>query len=78
MTVSALIFLRILAGTIPLAMLAVGKRIIDTVVDHVSLHSPLAREFWWFVALEFAFAALGAALGRAIEFCDDFWLTVTS
>jgi ATP-binding cassette subfamily B protein len=69
-TVSALVFLRILAGTIPLAMLSVGKRIIDTIVLHVSSRTPLGRAFWWYVTLEFSLAALGAVLGRAIEFCD--------
>lgn len=66
----ALIFFRLVSGTVPLAMLAVTKRIIDAVVAHASAHVPLSRQFWWLVALEFALAALATALSRAMDFCD--------
>jgi len=62
--------LRVLAALIPLAMLAVTRWIIDAVVAHVANHGPLIPRFWWWVALEFGLASLGAILSRAIDYCD--------
>ncbi len=60
---------RVLAALIPISMLAVGKRILDSVQAKFAGH-PLPEWFWWMVALEFALAATGALLGRAIGFFD--------
>ena len=68
--VVALFALRLTSGIVPLAMLAVGKRIIDSVVLQVSVHAPPSRQLWALIAVEFALAALTSALGRAVDFCD--------
>jgi ATP-binding cassette subfamily B protein len=63
--------LRLGAGLIPLATLAVTRWIIDAIVAHVSRQQPLPRIFWWIVGLEFLFASLGAFLSRIIGYCDS-------
>ena len=60
---------RLTAALIPLAMLAVSKKILDAVQSHYSGH-PLAPHFWWLVGAECALAALGAVLGRVIGYFD--------
>jgi len=61
---------RVAAALIPLAMLAVSKKILDAVQLHTAGH-PLPLNFWWVVGAECALAALGAILGRAIGYCDS-------
>ncbi len=63
--------LRLVAALIPLAMLSVSRTIIDTVVATTTRRQTLSSSLWWLVALEFAFAAAGAVLARAIGFCDS-------
>ncbi len=63
--------LRLLAGVVPLATLAVTRWIIDAVVTHASGRYPLSPAFWWYVGLEFTLAALGAFLGRLIGYSDS-------
>ena len=58
------------AALIPVAMLAVSKRILDAVQVHTSGH-PLPSNFWWVVGLECALAALGALVSRTIGFFDS-------
>src|SRR2546422_2558199 len=60
--------LRLAGALIPLAMLAVSRRIIDAIVVAVSAHRPAPAGFWGLVALEFSLAILGGILGRAIDF----------
>ncbi len=62
--------LRVAAGVIPLATLAVTKWIIDAVVDVVAKKQPMPHAFWWYVGLEFAFASAGTIFTRAIVYCD--------
>ena len=62
--------LRLLSALIPLAMLDVTRLIIDAVVQHREHHFPLRPHFWWLVALEFGFAALGTVLARTTDYCD--------
>jgi len=61
---------RITAALIPLAMLAVTKVVIDSIVAVTSHKSPLPWFFWWLVVGEFLLAALATVLVRAIDFCD--------
>ncbi len=63
--------LRLVAGGVPLSILAVTRWIIDAVVVHASGKQPLPPAFWWYVGLEFALASLGAVLSRVIGFCDS-------
>jgi ATP-binding cassette subfamily B protein len=60
---------RILAALIPVAMLAVSKRILDAVQAKYS-GLPLPSYFWYLVVAEFTLAAFGGILGRAIAYFD--------
>lgn len=60
---------RIAASLIPIAMLGVSKRILDSVQAHYGGH-PLPADFWYWVAAEFGLAALGGVLGRSIGYFD--------
>src|SRR5271167_2866876 len=61
---------RLTAALLPLAVLAVSKKILDAIQGHFAGH-PLPPAFWWFVAAEFALASCGAILGRAIGYFDS-------
>jgi ATP-binding cassette, subfamily B, bacterial len=61
---------RLIAALIPVAMLAVSKKILDGVQAHYAGHA-LKPDFWWLVGAEFALAALGGIAGRTIGFFDS-------
>ncbi len=61
---------RVIAALMPLAMLAVTKSIIDSIVAFTSHQKALPHYFWWLVAVEFGLASLGAILARLVDFCD--------
>ena len=67
--VCGVVFFRVVAALIPLAMLGVSKKILDSVQAHFSGH-PLLPQFWWWVGAEFALAVLGAITGRTIGYFD--------
>ncbi|HUK14841.1 MAG TPA: ABC transporter ATP-binding protein [Bryobacteraceae bacterium] len=60
---------RIIVALIPLSMLAVSKRILDGVQAHFA-GRPLAPNFWYLVAAEFALALVGSLVGRATGYFD--------
>jgi len=60
---------RVVAALVPFAMLAVSKRILDAIQLHSS-GRPLPDLFWVLVGGEFALAALGAVLSRAVGYFD--------
>ncbi len=60
---------RAITALLPLSMLGISKRILDAVQAHFA-GQPLPPHFWYLVAAEFALAAFGAVLGRAIGFFD--------
>jgi ATP-binding cassette subfamily B protein len=60
---------RIISAVLPILMLGVSKRILDGVQGKFAGH-PLPTGFWALVATEFALAAFGALLGRAIGYFD--------
>ena len=62
--------LRVLIAVLPLTALWIGKLIIDLVVNARQNPGPVPREIWLLLAAEFVVAALGAILGRAIDYCD--------
>jgi ATP-binding cassette subfamily B protein len=68
--VAASLLFRVIASLIPIAMLSVSRLIIDDVVASTAGRHALPHIFWWLVALEFAFAALGSILGRIVGFFD--------
>ena len=67
--VSAGLATRIVTALIPLAMLAVSKRILDAIQAHFA-GRPLPPFFWYLVGAEAALAALGGILGRASGYFD--------
>jgi ATP-binding cassette subfamily B protein len=68
--VCGVLVFRLVAALIPLAMLAVAKKILDAVQAHYAGHA-LPVHFWWLVGAEFALAALGAVAGRTIGYFDS-------
>jgi ATP-binding cassette subfamily B protein len=64
------LLLRIAAATLPLALLATSRIIVDGVTA-VSQGHPLKARFWWWVVLEVALATLAALLGRANWYVDN-------
>jgi ATP-binding cassette subfamily B protein len=68
--VASSISLRLVAASLPLAILIVTKKIIDSIVNHTSYHTALPKMFWWLVALEFGLASLAMISARVIDFCD--------
>ena len=61
---------RLVAALIPVAMLAVSKKILDAVQAHYG-GSPLAPHFWWLVGAEFGLATLGGIASRSIGYFDS-------
>jgi ATP-binding cassette subfamily B protein len=68
--VSSSLCFRVVAALMPLAMLAVTKSIIDSIVAFTSHQKALPHYFWWLVGLEFGLASLGAILARLLDYCD--------
>jgi ATP-binding cassette subfamily B protein len=66
---SSLLF-RLMAGLVPIALLAITRRVIDAIYLVSSSQKPLIHGFWFLVALEFILAGLGVVLARMIDFCD--------
>ena len=68
--VAAVFAFRTLAAVLPVVALWVGKLIIDLIVNAARNPGPAPGSIWWLLAAEFAIAAAGAMLGRAISYCD--------
>lgn len=68
--VSAGLATRIVTALIPLAMLAVSKRILDAIQAHFAGHA-LPPIFWYLVGAEAALAAFAGILGRATGYFDS-------
>jgi len=64
------LFLRVLTALSPLALLAVARIILDSVVTRLSRAEHLRPHFWWWVGLEFAIAAVTTLLTRATDYAD--------
>ncbi len=70
-TVTAGLVLRALASLQPIAMLAVGKYIIDAIYQVLAQHQPVPQRLWWLVAGEFMLVVLGNILARNIDYADS-------
>ena len=65
---------RLTSAALPLLMLAVSKRILDSIQAHFN-GQPLPSLFWWFVGAEFLLAALaGDAWGEPLVTSTHCWL----
>ena len=62
---------RLLVAVIPITMLGITRRIIDTIYVVTSHKEPLSPGFWLLVVAEFALAGLGILLSRLIDFCES-------
>jgi ATP-binding cassette subfamily B protein len=62
--------LRVLTALSPLALLAVTRIILDSIVGFLSKGQAMRPHFWWWVALEFLIASASTFLNRAIDFSD--------
>jgi ATP-binding cassette subfamily B protein len=69
--VTAGLLLRVLASLQPIALLAVGEYIIDSIYRILSQHQAVPQRLWWLVAAEFALAVLGNMLARGIDYTDS-------
>jgi ATP-binding cassette subfamily B protein len=65
------IVFRVIAAMLPVGVLAISRLIIDHIVRVLAHHQPVPRVLWYLVAAEFALAALGAVLARAIDYLDS-------
>lgn len=61
---------RLLIALLPIAMLMIGKQIIDAISSKMQ-GQVLREDFWLLVGAEFGLALLGAFLGRLIGFLDS-------
>lgn len=64
------LFFRIVIALLPVGALAVGRLIINLIVDTVRNHGPVSSEIWYLLGAEFLIAITGAILGRAVDYCD--------
>lgn len=65
------IIIRVITALLPIALLAVSKRIIDNIVRVVERHEPIPHTFWWLVATEFALAVAGSLMTRLLDYLDS-------
>ncbi len=56
---------------LPVAILAVTKLIIDSIVHASAAHQPVQPRFWWLVVAEFVLAGLITILTRIIDYLDS-------
>jgi ATP-binding cassette subfamily B protein len=64
------LILRLMTALSPVALLAVARIILDSIVGYLSrAHNPRPH-FWWWVSLEFAIAGISTFLNRATDFAD--------
>jgi ATP-binding cassette subfamily B protein len=61
---------RVLSALAPLGILAIGRLIIDDLVQVLERGTAVPDRFWSLVALEFAIAATTGVLARIVVFCD--------
>jgi len=64
------LILRLMTALSPVALLAVARIILDSIVGYLSRAHNLHPHFWWWVSLEFAIAGISTFLNRATDFAD--------
>jgi len=64
------LILRLMTALSPVALLAVARIILDSIVGYLSPAHNLHPHFWWWVSLEFAIAGISTFLNRATDFAD--------
>lgn len=69
--VTAGLVLRVLTSLQPIALLAVGKYIVDSIYQVLAKHQPVPHLLWWLVAAEFTIAVVGNILTRVTDYTDS-------
>ncbi len=69
-TVVGVVGARVVASVIPLAMLAVSKRIVDGVVAAAGAGEGMPASLWWLVGLELALALGGSLISRTVDYFE--------
>jgi ATP-binding cassette, subfamily B, bacterial len=69
--VTSTLLFRLLAAVIPISLLAVTRRIIDSIYQVTTHQQPLSRGFWLLVVFEFVLAGLGIILARLVDFSEN-------
>ncbi len=69
--VTAGLILRLFTSLQPIALLAIGKFIIDNIYQVLAKHQPVPQRLWWLVAAEFSVAVVGNILARATDYTDS-------
>ncbi len=64
------ISIRILVAFLPVGIGIIGRYIIDG-VNHIRLHQPLPRHFWWLVAAEMILSIAIGVLLRLVDYFDS-------
>lgn len=64
------VILRLLKSLIPIALLWVGKEIIDEVILQVDLESPILEKLYWLIGIELVLAILSDVFNRLISLTD--------
>jgi ATP-binding cassette, subfamily B, bacterial len=65
------IFLRVLGGVTPLAMLFAAKQIMDMITAAAKGQAVDSSALWLWVGVEFGLAGLSQVIGRAVDFLDS-------
>ena len=68
---AASLVVRVSAAMLPLMMLSVTRRIIDSIYVVTSHQKALPAGFWSLVALEFVLASMALILSRVTDFCES-------
>src|ERR1700681_1672644 len=68
---TASLFFRLMAAVLPITLLGVTRRIIDSIYLVTSHQKPLSGGFWFLVVLEFVLAGLGIILSRLTDFSES-------
>jgi ATP-binding cassette, subfamily B, bacterial len=68
--VLASLFARVTAALVPLCILKVTQKIIDSIYVLRAQGTPLPHYFWWLVAFEFLLAGFATLLMRLVDYCD--------
>jgi len=69
--VTASLLFRLVVAVLPITLLGITRRIIDSIYFVTSHQKPLSSGFWLLVALEFVLAGLGIILSRLTDFSES-------
>ena len=73
MVVTLGVVFRVLSSVLPIAILVIGKHIVDTIVavTRPTPHLPIPEQLWWLVGAGFGLEVLSAVFARVIDYLDQ-------